>query len=229
MLDSEVEAGILAIATEKMQESGLMEWPEIKRADKKKTIGLWVRNEEHWKQRGITHAETYYCPLRNRCGCKVQLRITRAPAKALLEWSGGPHTFELCHSEDASKFLSVRQRIAVAKLAKANPHASGVKHFSPDSKVEAVMLRSVRKLVSHSKTKARAQLSYGIEVTDSYASIAALGNRLWFGDIIPRHNSDQAHFSDPHGVICIGNVSAEDSGRELYINLTTPWSILNLS
>ncbi len=33
MLDSEVEAGILAIATEKMQESGLMEWPEIKRAD----------------------------------------------------------------------------------------------------------------------------------------------------------------------------------------------------
>ena len=57
MLDPEVEAAILALATEKMQESGLMEWPEIKRADQKKTIGLWVRNEEHWKQRGTTHVE----------------------------------------------------------------------------------------------------------------------------------------------------------------------------
>ena len=58
MLDSEVEAAILEMATQKMQESGLMEWPEIKRADKKKTIGLWVRNEEHWKQRGTTQVET---------------------------------------------------------------------------------------------------------------------------------------------------------------------------
>lgn len=71
----------------------LMEWREIKRADQKKTIGLWVRNEEHWKERGITHVETYYCPLRNRCGCRAQLRITRAPSVAVLEWSGGPLTY----------------------------------------------------------------------------------------------------------------------------------------
>ena len=85
MLDSEIDAAISALATEKMQESGLMEWPEIKRADQKKTIGLWVRNEEHWKQRGSTHVETYYFPLRNRCGCRVQLRITRAPS---VYWNG---------------------------------------------------------------------------------------------------------------------------------------------
>ena len=92
-----------------------MEWREIKRADQKKTIGLWVHNEEHWKQQGITHVETYYCPLRNRCGCRAQLRITRAPSVAVLEWSGGPLTYKLCHSEDASKTLTVRQRVAVAK------------------------------------------------------------------------------------------------------------------
>jgi len=60
-----------------------------------------VRNEEHWKQRDITHVATYYCPLRNRCGCRAQLRITRAPSVAVLEWSGGPLTYKLCHSEDA--------------------------------------------------------------------------------------------------------------------------------
>ena len=86
-----------------------MEWREIKRADQKKTIGLWVHNEEHWKQRGITHVETYYCPLRNRCGCRAQLRITRAPSVAVLEWSGGPLTYKLCHSEDASKNLTARR------------------------------------------------------------------------------------------------------------------------
>ena len=43
-----------------------------------------------------------------------------------------------------------------------------------------------------------------------------------------RHNSDEAHFSDPHAVICIGNVDAANSGRELFINLTTVWNILNL-
>ncbi len=38
MLDSEINALILAIATEKMHESNLMAWPEMKSADKKKTI-----------------------------------------------------------------------------------------------------------------------------------------------------------------------------------------------
>ena len=236
MLDTEIDAAILAIATEKMQESGLMEWPEMKRADKKKTISLWVQNRVYVKAGGNTQVESYYCPLRYRCKCKVQLRITRSPASVFFDWSGGPHTFELCHSEETCKFLSVRQRVAVAKLARSNPQASGtevrraLQRFSPNSKVEASMVRSVRKLVAHQKRKERAASCFGIEITDSYASVAALGNKLWFGDIMRRHNdeADDFHFSDPHAVICIGNVAEADSGRELFINLTTAWNVLNL-
>jgi hypothetical protein len=40
VLDSEIEAPILAITTEKMHESNLIEWPEMKRADRKKTISM---------------------------------------------------------------------------------------------------------------------------------------------------------------------------------------------
>ncbi len=48
----------------------------------------------------------------------------------------------------------------------------------------------------------------GVVVTKiSFASIAALGEHLWFGDIMRKHNSGEKHFSDPHEVICIGNVS----------------------
>jgi hypothetical protein len=125
MLDTEIDAAILAIATDKMQDSVLMEWPEMKPADTKKTISFWVQNRVYVKAGGNTQVETYYCPLRYRCKCKIQLRITRSPASVFLDWSGGPHTFELYHSEETCKFLSVRQRIAVAKLARSNPQASG--------------------------------------------------------------------------------------------------------
>jgi hypothetical protein len=49
-------------------------------------------------------------------------------------------------------------------------------------------------------------------------------------DIMRRHNDEanDFHFSDPHAVICIGNVAEADSGRELFINLTTAWNVLNL-
>ena len=92
--------------------------------------------------------------------------------------------------------MSVRQRIAVAKLARSNSQASGtevrraLQRFSPNSKVEASMVRSVRKLVSHQKRKERAASCSGIEITGSYSSVAALGNKLWFGDIMCRHNHD---------------------------------------
>jgi hypothetical protein len=82
---TEIDAAILAIATEKMQMSGLMEWPEIKRADPKKTISFWVQNGECWKTQGNTHVETYYCPLRNRCDCRAQLHITHSSASIVLD------------------------------------------------------------------------------------------------------------------------------------------------
>jgi hypothetical protein len=40
MLNTEINAAILAISTDKMQDSGLMEWLVMKREDKKKTISL---------------------------------------------------------------------------------------------------------------------------------------------------------------------------------------------
>jgi hypothetical protein len=95
MLDTEIDAAILAIATDKWV---LMEWPEMKRVDKKKTISLWVHNRVYLKASCNTQVDTHYCPLSYRCKCNVQLRITRPPSSVALDWTGGPHTYELCHS-----------------------------------------------------------------------------------------------------------------------------------
>jgi hypothetical protein len=43
-------------------------------------------------------------------------------------------------------------------------------------------------------------------------SVAVLGNKLWFEDIMRKHNAegDEFHFFNPHAVVCIGNVSEAD-------------------
>ena len=236
MLDSEIDHQILMLANERMEESGLVEWPQARRRDDNNYIGLWVRNGEHFRNGDRVSVETYYCPLRNRMDCKVQIRVIRSSTSVCLETSGGAHTQELCHAQDKSKFLNVKQRLAVAKVCKVNPSATSgdvrraLNRLSPGGKVKKTLSRSVRTVVKIQKRASLASLTDGVEVTNSYASIAALGDRLWFGDILRRHNDDEDdfHFSDPHKVFCIGNVAPESAGEEIFLNITSMWNILNL-
>jgi hypothetical protein len=76
MLDTEIDAAILAIATDKMRDSGLMEWLEMKRADKKKTISL--------------------CQL---CGCIIVCSVSRQ--EATHRW-----TRIIAHSDIAANAMS---------------------------------------------------------------------------------------------------------------------------
>jgi len=152
-----------------------------------------------------------------------------------LECSGGEHTQEACHATDASVFLNFKQRQAVARVVKSHPSMSGaevrraVSRGSPSGKIRAGLIRSVRSVVKVQKQKTLADMTGGVLVTDSYASIAALGDRLWFGDILRRHNSGEMHFSNPHEVFCIGNVSPEAAGEEIFLNVTTFWSIMHIA
>jgi hypothetical protein len=91
MLDSEIDHQILMLANQRMEESGLVEWPQARRRDENHYIGLWVRNGEHFRNGGRVSVETYYCPLRNRKDCKVQIRVTRSGTSVCLDTSGGTH------------------------------------------------------------------------------------------------------------------------------------------
>ena len=103
-----------------------------------------------------------------------------------------------------------------------------LQRLSPSGKVQPVLARSVRTVVKLQKKKTFSAMVGGQVVTNSFASIAALGERLWFGDILRKHNSGEIHFSDPHEVFCIGNVAPEAAGEEIFFNIATIWSILNL-
>ena len=235
LLESEINAAILQLATKHMTDSGLVEWPAIKKDTKMKRLALWAQHDAYARDNGATTIETYHCPLKGRCKCPCQIRIVRTPTLTSLECSGGEHTQAACHATDASLFLNFKQRQAVAKVVKTNPSLTGaevrraVSRGSPSGKIRAGLIRSVRSVVRVQKQHALASLTGGLIVTDAYSSIAALGDRLWFGDILKRHNSGEKHFSNPHEVFCIGNVSPEAAGEEIFLNLATCWSILHIA
>ena len=220
-MDSEFESEINAeVATEKMDESGLVEWPSARSAVK--TLGLWTLAHSYTRESGSTEVENYYCPLHNRCGCPVQIRVSRNTTSVSLEYSGGEHTQERCHQVDKSKKLNFKLLIAVAKVIKVNPTATSsdvrmaLQRLSPSGKVQPGLARSVRTVVQLQKKKTFSAMVGGQVVTNSFASIAALGERPWFGDILRKHISGEIHFSDPHEVFCIGNVSPEAAGEKIF-------------
>ena len=125
--------------------------------------------------------------------------------------------------------------MTIAKMIKTNPAMTGTEvrratsRGSPTGKIKPALLRSIRSAVKVSRRQTLAGMTGCIAVTDAYSSIAALGDRLWFGDILRKHNSGEHHFSNAHEVFCIGNVSPAAAGEEIFLNLTTAWSIFHIA
>jgi hypothetical protein len=92
MIDTETDAAILAIATDKMQIIARLWFDGVASNKARGQEEDWVQNSVYIKASGNMQVETYYCLLRYRCKCKVQLSITRSPALVALDWTGGQHT-----------------------------------------------------------------------------------------------------------------------------------------
>ena len=102
----------------------------------------------------------------------MQIRVTRSSTSVRLDTSGGSHTQELCHAQDKSKFLNVKQRLAVAKVCKVNPSATSgdvrraLNQLSPGGMVKKSLARSVRSVAKIQKRASLASLTEGVEVTN---------------------------------------------------------------
>ena len=97
-LDSEIKEEILRLATQQMTTSGLVEVPTVKMDSTCPSLGLWVQFSICIKNNGATTVETYHCPLKQRCRCPCQIRVTTDSFTIKLECSGGEHTQERCHA-----------------------------------------------------------------------------------------------------------------------------------
>jgi hypothetical protein len=59
MLDSEVDHQVLTLANQRMEDSGLVEWPQARRRDDNHYFGLWVRNGQYFRQGGRVSNTVY--------------------------------------------------------------------------------------------------------------------------------------------------------------------------
>ncbi len=66
-----------------------------------------------------------------------------------------------------------------------------------ESKIKPTLVRSVQKFVKHTKKKTLADLCHVIEINDTYAAIVKLGDTLWFGDVLRKHNDDAEDITSP--------------------------------
>ena len=77
------------------------------RTERSKDILLWTLAHSYTRESGSTEVDNYYCPPHNRCGCPVQIRVTRNNTSVLLKYSGGEHTQERCHQVDKFSFTNL--------------------------------------------------------------------------------------------------------------------------
>ena len=99
-VQSEIDARISRLAATYLEESGLVELPTVSRMAGE-DLGMWQKFSIVFKNDGERTIETYHCPLRERCRCLCQIRITRDSSTTKLLCSGGAHTQERCHSAES--------------------------------------------------------------------------------------------------------------------------------
>ena len=87
-LDSEIDHQVSTLANQRMEESGLVEWPRARRRDDNHCLGPWVRTGQRFRQGGRVSIETHYCPLKSRMDCKAQIRVTRSSTLVCQTLSG---------------------------------------------------------------------------------------------------------------------------------------------
>jgi hypothetical protein len=119
MISADIDLVVLQLATDCMTRSGLVEWPSSLNI-KTKRLSLWCQHDEYSRSK-LQLIETYHCLLKGRCKCPCQISVITTLTSVQIDSSGGEHTQERCHTTDNSRFLNVKQRVAVAKLVKTNP------------------------------------------------------------------------------------------------------------
>jgi hypothetical protein len=87
------------------------------------TIFCVLQNYVSRKESSRSTRNTFTCPFRERCGCKVKIRITATADVIQLE-AQGEHTAESHAQDKVSKFLIIQQSSALEQMVSTNPMAS---------------------------------------------------------------------------------------------------------
>jgi hypothetical protein len=151
---------------------------------------------------------TVTCPFKERCGCKVNFRVTATADVIQLEAQGG-HTAESHVQDKVSKFLTVQQSSALEQMVSTNPMASSTTvrrglELLPDSasKISPSKARLVRRAVSAARARALLPFSQGGDLTGDEGSLTRLSSKIILSDLVAEHNRGGKHV-ELHQPVCL--------------------------
>jgi hypothetical protein len=154
----------------------------------------------------------YDCPLQGKhnCNCPAKLRVSWGTKHVVMQ-KANMHT-AASHEVDHRKFLSHKQRNAVALALQAAPLLTPVevrrnlKNFSPEKRIDAERLPSVRRAVRQIRADMTAvEFAHcPVPVTGSLGSLTSMCESMFLPALIRRHNDQDDDFHlDFYTTTCI--------------------------
>jgi len=151
---------------------------------------------------------TFTCPFKNRCGCKVKFRVTATAAVIQLE-AQGEHTAESHVQDKVSKFLTVQQSSALEQMVSTNPMASSTTvrrglELLPDaaSKISPSKARMAARAVAKARARALLPFSQGEDLSGDEGSLTRLSSKILLSDLVNEHNRGGKHL-ELHQPVCL--------------------------
>ena len=160
------------------------------KANKAKHLNIWkLRNSRDLKQEVTTITE-YSCPMRDRCRCKMALRIARSSSRVSLSIVGN-HSLA-SHKENQGSRLTLTQRGEIAKLVRAQPasHTGLIRRqqqeSSPAKKVPLALRRSVARAVKQEHRIVREAEGDALILDPTFGSLYTLCEKLFLPQLLKR-------------------------------------------
>jgi hypothetical protein len=227
--DADIQAHIRGHLYNLNKEAGLLHVPGAHR-DRVSIYGDWVFRYRWVANKGLATNILLDCPLRKRCGCTSQCKITELPTKIVL-YVNHVHTAEdHVIAKDTAKHLKMQQKQLIRDAVKICPSQSAKELMrnigdSPTKAIGHEKKKSVERLVRAERARMLACELEGVTVDNSIGSLASLAEAMWFGDAIVKHCEGQC--LDIFKVFIIGRQILEGD-RTVFLTFATTWDLLNL-
>jgi hypothetical protein len=169
------------------------------------------------------------CPLRDRCKCQCQAKITDTPEQTILYVADAHTAADHVPEKDDSKFLKFHTKALIATAVKVAPLQSATELIrnvqdSPTKHIDPQLKKSVQRLVRKQRASINSVLLEGVTIDNTIGSLARLSQVLWFGDAVQKHKAGEC--LDVFKIYVIGRQIMEGD-RTVFLTFSNAWNLLN--
>ena len=230
--EDEMKLQILQAANQIMEASRMYKLPGHR--SKETDLGMWKQKRPWTVDKGETDVRWYYCPMRIRFGCCVQIKVIENAHHITLLQRGEHDENSHSNEKDKSKHLKVQQLHAIRTGVRIAPSQSArmlrrnLSNLSPQKRVNPKLVRSVRRAVQAYRAELTLEQLNDLRIDDSFGSLVRFSDERLFAELLRRHNDedDPYHFQLFEAFVIGRDINAKDD--IVYLNFSSIWHLLNV-